>query len=177
MTDEPPPLEQGSLTARLLHQVWSGDRLVRARSVDGPWRYEVAATIAAHLHLRAGCTVALVGHTRPDRVEMFKVLRRAMPTAELSVSGVVTAEVGEPVHVPGHGPVEVRPPFSSISPRQVDLVIVLDAKEIKRPELVACLLNARQMVVFGCGKLTDKLELDPVERTPPLDVSIAGGAW
>ena len=89
---------------------------------------------------------------------------------------VVTIHTGRPGVVIGKKGAEVdklRDELAQLTGKEVGI----NVEEIKRPELVACLLNARQMVVFGCGKLTDKLELDPVERTPPLDVSIAGGAW
>ena len=168
MRPEPPPLEPGSDAARILHDLWSGRRLVIAPNL--PEAVVTAAAIASHMHQRAGSTIQVVA-PEVDRDRVIEALVDAMPPGTVGDHAVFVN--GPPVA--GIPPVPVVARYEEARPDRSDLVIVLGAYPETTDDLHRCLLAGRQLLDLGSTSLTPHLDLDPVDHgSLPLDIAIAG---
>lgn len=190
MTDEPPALTLESDASKILLRLWRGERYVfHSRPPQTPSGttlafLEVASTVTAHLHLRAGLRVHVIGNSATEIIDLHRSLRTAMPTTAIGLpdglaTDVIPAAELIPVpdiglqHLEVSGPWNEDPTFGLI-----DLVIVLSGKHLQRDNLVRYLNGARQLLVLGYNRHASALYLrDRTDLEPPIDVVIAGGEF
>lgn len=73
------PLVIGSPEARTLHDIWAGDHSTSAVIPDCNERFAAAATVAAHLVLRANLLVAVRVARSPDAAPLVDLLAEQLP--------------------------------------------------------------------------------------------------
>lgn len=181
--NEPPPLEIGSLTAKLLHDVWVGERIVH-RSLGSPLNAEradaayVAAVITAHLHLRLGYRIHLVAATKTGRAHLYRALRAAMPDTYIAVTGAGSRDIGEQAGYSGTPAVRVRAAhhFPDPTNSRVDLYVVVDGSRLDAAQFTTYMRSAPQLLVIDRSPILDDMALGDRERLEiPFDIAIAGG--
>lgn len=191
MTDEPPALTLESDASKILLRLWHGERFVFHAPPSGSPRasteayVEVATIVAAHLHLRAGFRVHIVGDTKDQQIAVHRSLRSALPTTAIGLPyGVTTNDIPieERVAVPVSGGLrqfEITTPWTEDpSFGLIDLVVVFAGERLRRDNLIRYLNGARQLLVLGYNRYASGLDLrDRDDLEPPVDVIIAGGAF
>lgn len=181
---QPPPLEPGSITAKLLYDVWAGDRIVH-RSLGSPLDAErpdaayVAAVITAHLHQRAGYRIHLVASTKAGRTHLYRALRAAMGDTYIHVTGAGARDI------PGQAGPDDAPPAIRVRATHrkpdptnghVDLYVVVDGSRLDAAQFTTYMRSAPQLLVIDRSPILDDMALGDRERLEiPFDVAIAGG--
>lgn len=163
-----PPLVPDSVTAKLLYEIWSGNRLVRGWPGTGDADVvSVVVAIAAHLHIRAGFSVLVVGS--PDHMnECRSGLEQILPGETFSKR---SPKPGRPPSVKLTHPSRDPDVYTLEDP--FDLVIMSNGSMWMPQYVLAGLAAGRQLLTFGpIGRLElgDRTGLDV-----PLDVAFAGG--
>lgn len=183
---QPPPLEPGSITAKLLHDVWAGERIVH-RSLGSPLNAErpdaayVAAVITAHLHQRLGYRIHLVAATKAGRAHLYRALRAAMGDTHIAVTGAGAKDLGEQARLsPADTPPAIRVRATHRKPDptngHVDLYVVVDGSRLDAVQFTTYMRSAPQLLVIDRSPILDDMALGDRERLEiPFDIAIAGG--
>jgi hypothetical protein len=162
----------------MLNRVWSGERFViwepHTGERDGSHAF-VAACVAAHMATRGGYLVDIFA-PKSTRLDVYRRLRRLVPTAPIATVGLRKDDVGERPARMDAANLRVRGLTSDIEAgrRGADLAIALDTSSMGEASAYRFLAGFRQLLVVGKGSLFDALDMSDREDVDvPLDVALA----